>query len=51
MFEFLGDKEKILPTVIIVLNILAAIVYAAAGDGRRFTYWAAAAVLQIAVTY
>lgn len=42
---------KILPTIMIVLSILAAIVYAAGGDCRRTVYWIAAAVVQAAVTF
>lgn len=44
-------NEKTLPTIMIVLSILAAIVYAANGDGRRTVYWIGAAIVQVAVTF
>lgn len=40
----------ILPIVMIVLDIGAGIVYAAAGDWKHAIYWIAAAVLNAAVT-
>ena len=43
--------EKIFPTVLMVLDIGAAIVNAIAGDWRRAIYWIAAAVLTACVTY
>ena len=42
---------KAFPTVLIALNIGAAIVYAIARDWRRAIYWIAAAVLTACVTY
>jgi hypothetical protein len=45
------NMEKIFPTVIILLSLGAAIVYALKGDVRHATYWFAATVLNISVTY
>lgn len=42
---------RILPTVLIVIDCLAAIVYAAHGDWRKFIYWTAAAALTAVVTF
>ena len=44
-------NPKIFPSVLIVLDVAAAVVYAAAGDWRRTSYWFAAAVLTATVTY
>lgn len=44
-------NPKIFPTVLIALDVAAAVVYAAAGDLRRAVYWFAAAVLTASVTY
>ena len=44
-------NEKIFPTVLILLDIAAAIVYATKCDIRKMAYWLAAAVLTTAVTY
>ncbi|MCM1115691.1 MAG: hypothetical protein NC397_09365 [Clostridium sp.] len=44
-------KEYIFPAVLILLDIGAGIVYAAAGDYKKLVYWLAAAVLNIAVTF
>ena len=43
--------EKILPTVLIVIDIGAAIGYVPTGDWRRVVYWIAAAVLTFCVTW
>jgi hypothetical protein len=43
--------EKIFPTVLIVLDVCAAIVYTCLGDVRHAVYWFAAAVLTICVTF
>ena len=44
--------SSIFPIILIVLDVGAAVVYAAAdGDWRRFTYWIAAAVLTATVTF
>jgi len=42
---------KILPTVLIVIDICASVPYAFAGDWRRTIYWLAAAILTACVTY
>lgn len=44
-------KEYIFPLILIILDIGAGIVYAAAGDYKKLVYWLAAAVLNIAVTF
>jgi phage major head subunit gpT-like protein len=43
--------EKIAPSVMIILSVIASICYGCCGDYRRCTYWAAAAVLNISVTF
>jgi len=43
--------EKIFPTILIVLDITSAVVYACGGDIRRMIYWVAAATLTACVTY
>ena len=42
---------RLFPTVLIVLDVSAAVVYMAGGDMRRFVYWMAAATLTATVTY
>jgi len=44
-------NPKFFPTLLIVLDVLAALAYVSAGDWRRVVYWLAAAVLTITVTY
>lgn len=43
--------SKILPTVLIVIDVAAAIVYACDGDIKRCVYWLSAATLTATVTY
>lgn len=43
--------QYIFPTVMIVLDMCAAAVYALHGDYRKLIYWVAAAVLNAAVTF
>lgn len=43
--------ELFFPTVLIVLDVLAAAVYGWRGDVRHLIYWLAAAVLTATVTY
>ena len=43
--------EKVFPTVLIVLDLLASIPYAAKGDVRMFVYWVAAALLTFSLTW
>ena len=44
-------SPKIFPSVLIALDLAAALVYACHGDFRHLTYWTAAAVLTATVTY
>jgi len=44
-------NPKVFPTVLIVLNVAAAIVYATKENWRMTVYWLAAAVLTAAVTF
>ncbi|NLW83937.1 MAG: hypothetical protein GXY41_05980 [Phycisphaerae bacterium] len=43
--------EKLFPTLLIVLDICAAIGYVPSGDWRKVIYWLAAAILTTCVTY
>jgi len=43
--------QKILPTILILINVLSAIVYAFNGDWRKTIYWLAAATLTTVITY
>lgn len=43
--------NKIFPTILIVLDICAALAYIPAHDLRKVVYWLAAAVLTFVVTY
>lgn len=42
---------KLFPTILIVLDLGASIMWLVAGDWRRAIYWLAAAVLTATVTY
>jgi hypothetical protein len=42
---------KLFPTILIVLDVLAAVMYLPSGDWRHVVYWLAAAVLTFTVTY
>jgi hypothetical protein len=42
---------KIFPTILIILDVFAALAYIPAYDWRKVTYWIAAAVLTFVVTY
>jgi hypothetical protein len=44
-------KEKILPTILIIIDLAAAFGYLPSGDYRRFIYWIAAATLTWTVTW
>ena len=44
-------SPKTFPTLLIMLDICAAIVYATHGDWRKVAYWLAAAILTVTVTY
>jgi hypothetical protein len=41
----------VFPTILIVLDVVASVVYALNGDVRRAIYWFAAAVLTAAITF
>lgn len=43
--------EKILPTTLIIIDILASIPYCVQGDWRKCVYWLAAAALTYTVTW
>ena len=42
---------RILPAILIVIDVLAAIVYFTNGDVKKCIYWLAAATLTYTVTY
>ena len=42
---------RLFPTVLILLDVAAAVVYAVDGDLRRTIYWLAAAILTATVTF
>ena len=44
-------REKILPTVLIAIDLLAALGYVPTGEWRRVVYWVAAGVLTYTVTF
>lgn len=44
-------REKIFPTILMALDLCAALVYVSSGDWRKFVYWCAAAVLTGVVTW
>jgi len=44
-------SPRVIPTILIVLSVLAGIFYLVDGDIRRAVYWFAAATLNTAVTY
>ncbi|MCE5184557.1 MAG: hypothetical protein LLF76_00330 [Planctomycetaceae bacterium] len=44
-------SPKIFPTLLIVLDVMACVVYACHTDWRKATYWMAAAVLTFVATY
>jgi hypothetical protein len=43
--------KYLFPSILIVLDIGAALIYLTQGDWKRFIYWIAAAVLTATVTY
>ena len=53
LFDFLKQAvtEHLFPTVLIVLDFAAAVVYFRHSDYKRAVYWLAAAVLNICVTF
>ena len=44
-------SAKLFPTILIVLDVCASLVYLSNGDPRSFVYWTACAVLTTTVTY
>ena len=44
-------SEKLFPTILIMLDVCASLVYLSKGDLRHFVYWTACAVLTTTVTY
>ena len=44
-------NEKVFPTVLMIIDVLAAFVYFTKFDWRKTMYWLAAAVLTFVVTY
>lgn len=42
---------KVFPTILIVLDVAAAIGYVPSGDWRKIIYWIAAAILTFTVTW
>jgi len=45
------NYEKLFPTLLIILDICAALAYVSTDDWRRVVYWLAAATLTFCVTY
>lgn len=45
------NSKYIFPVILIALDIAAAIVYGVNKDYKMFTYWVAAAILNICVTF
>lgn len=48
---WLWQTGKLFPTILIVLDICAALGYMATNDWRKVIYWLAAGILSAAVTY
>ena len=44
-------KCQYLPTVLIIIDVLAALGYISAGEWRKIVYWLAAATLTCVVTF
>lgn len=44
-------REKIFPTILVVLDICAAVGYIPCGDWRKVAYWGAASILTGVVTW
>jgi hypothetical protein len=42
---------KVFPSILIALDVCAALAYVPAGDWRHVTYWLAAAILTTTVTW
>jgi len=44
-------RQQIFPTILIILDVFAALAYIPVDDWRKVVYWIAAAVLTAAITY
>jgi len=44
-------NKLLFPTILIILDVGAALVYLCCKDYRHFVYWIAAAILTVTVTY
>jgi len=44
-------KEYVFPSLLMLLDVCAGVVYACGGDYKKCIYWIAAAVLNAAVTF
>ena len=44
-------NTKLFPTILIILDVLAGLIYLLNGDMKKFIYWIAAAVLTASVTF
>jgi hypothetical protein len=44
-------RQQIFPTILIILDVCAALAYVPDLDCRKIVYWLAAAILTVAVTY
>jgi hypothetical protein len=51
MTDALAALVDALPGVLILLDVAAAVAYGLEGDARRCTYWIAAGVLTLVVTF
>jgi len=52
MIKYVGIADpRLLPCILIFIDVCAAISYATCGDWRRVVYWLAAAVLTVTVTF
>jgi hypothetical protein len=45
------ESAQIFPAILTLLDLAASVVYLTHGDIRRCVYWAAAAVITVAVTF
>ena len=45
------SREKILPTVLIVIDVCAALMYIPTGNWRMIVYWCAASALTYSITW
>lgn len=50
-FTAIVTNPRFFPTILIALDVAAAVVWYTHGDYRKVVYWAAAAVLTVTVTY